>query len=387
MEENKKMNVLVLGASGAGKSTLIKAISGIEVITGVGEGNTQKIDVYESTTWPIRCIDTKGFEYNIFEQWKTIHQVKKYTKEQLSNNDEDLEKIGVDAVWYCIEGTARRTFLNNINLMNKAIKGWKNIPVFAVITKSYSEIDIPENIEAVQQVFAKAESINLKKIIPIVAEEYAINEELKVAPKGIEELCLQTLDCIDEAKKINKTNRDRMVLEQKRFTAHGVVVGATTSAVVIGTVPIPFPDSVILMPLETGLTNLIFKIYGVDYSADLVTAIVGSTMITTVAKSILKAIPIAGAVANGVVGGTIVFALGEAIIVSSEAIYTGKLDITKTNEVVEFISEKIKENAIIGATIAYFEQNKDKIQNEKPQKIFDEIMKSMKNKKKLDNQV
>ena len=145
MSENKMMNVLVLVASGAGKSTLIKAISGAEVMTGVGEGNTQKIDVYESDTWSIRCIDTKGFEYNIFEQWRTIRQVKKYTKSQLADVEEtQSNEIGVDAVWYCVEGTARRTFTHNITLMNKAIKGWKNIPIFAVITKSYSEKDISE---------------------------------------------------------------------------------------------------------------------------------------------------------------------------------------------------------------------------------------------------
>lgn len=381
MEENKKMNVLVLGGSGAGKSTLIKSISGTEVMTGVGEGNTQRIDVYESTTWPLRCIDTKGFEYNILEQWKTIHQVKKYTKQQISGK-ENSGDVGVDAVWYCIEGTARRTFSHNIGLMNKAIKGWKNIPVFAVITKSYSEKDIPENIEAVQQAFAKSGSVNLKKIIPVVAEEYVINEEVKVAPKGIDELCLQTLDCIDEAKKINQENRDRMVLEQKRFTANGAVVGATTSAVVVGAVPVPFPDSVVLVPLETGLTKLIFKIYGVNYSIELVTAIVGSTMITTVAKSILKAIPIAGAVANGVVAGAIVFALGESVIAAAEAIYTGKLDPTKINETVEFISEKVKTNAVVGATISYFEQNADKLKDKKPKEIFDSILKSVNKKQK-----
>lgn len=380
MEENKKMNVLVLGGSGAGKSTLIKSISGTEVMTGVGEGNTQRIDVYESTTWPLRCIDTKGFEYNILEQWKTIHQVKKYTKQQISGK-ENSGDVGVDAVWYCIEGTARRTFSHNIGLMNKAIKGWKNIPVFAVITKSYSEKDIPENIEAVQQAFAKSGSVNLKKIIPVVAEEYVINEEVKVAPKGIDELCLQTLDCIDEAKKINQENRDRMVLEQKRFTANGAVVGATTSAVVVGAVPVPFPDSVVLVPLETGLTKFIFKIYGVNYSIELVTAIVGSTMITTVAKSILKAIPIAGAVANGVVAGAIVFALGESVIAAAEAIYTGKLDPTKINETVEFISEKVKTNAVVGATISYFEQNADKLKDKKPKEILDSILKNIKTKK------
>lgn len=67
METKELMNVIVLGASGAGKSTLIKAISGTEVMTGVGEGNTQKIDLYESSTWPIRLIDTKGFEFNLIE--------------------------------------------------------------------------------------------------------------------------------------------------------------------------------------------------------------------------------------------------------------------------------------------------------------------------------
>ena len=89
MEEERMMNVLVLGASGAGKSTLIKAISGTEVMTGVGEGNTQRIQVYESQTWPIRFIDTKGFEYNILKQLQTIHQIKKYTKQQASETDEN----------------------------------------------------------------------------------------------------------------------------------------------------------------------------------------------------------------------------------------------------------------------------------------------------------
>lgn len=374
MEEYRKMNVLVIGVSGAGKSTLIKAISGIEVMTGIGEGNTQKIDIYESSTWPLRCIDTKGFEYNILEQWKTIHQIKKYTKQQISSKS-DMENLGIDVVWYCIEGTSRRTFTHNIGLMNKAIRGWKNIPVFAVITKSYSEIDIQENIEEVQKAFDKSRRINLKKIIPVVAEEYEINEEVKVAPKGIEELCLQTLDCIDEAKKINQDNRDRMVLEQKRFTVNSIVAGATASATVIGASPVPH-DSMILIPLETGLTKLIFKVYGVDYSLELVTGIVGSTMITTVAKSILKAIPIAGSVANGVVAGTIVFVLGEAVITASEMIYSRKLDPTKINEVVEFVSDKIKNSPIIGATITYFEENADKLKDKKPKDIFEDIIKS-----------
>lgn len=377
--EGKMMNVLVLGASGVGKSTLIKAISGAKVATGVGEGITQKIQVYESQTWPIRFIDTKGFEYNAIKQLKTIHQVKKYAKQQALESDDN--NPGIDAVWYCIDGTGRKVFADNIELMNKAIKGWKNVPVFSVLTKSYSEKDIPENIEAIQRAFAKAKSVNLKKIVPVIAKEYVINEELIVMPKGIEDLCVQTLDCIDEAKAINKENRERMVLNKKRYTANAVIVGAAGSAAVVGAVPLNFADAIVLVPLETALTKGIFKVYDVNFSGELVSAIVGSAIITNIAKGIIKAltgkIPVAGVVLNGVVAAVVVEALGQSIIAAAEAIYKGKLDSTQIDMVVDFIMEKIKENKIIGASVVYLENNADKLQGKKAKDIFEAILKSL----------
>lgn len=384
MEDNKKMNVLVIGVSGAGKSTLIKAISGVKVVTGVGEGNTQKIGVYESNTWPIRCIDTKGFEYNFIEQWKTIRQVKKYTKQQIGSNKGNSSDLGIDAVWYCIEGTARRTFVNNINLMNKAIKGWKNIPVFAVITKSYSETDIPENIEAVRQTFAKLNGVNLKKIIPVVAEEYIINDEVRVLPKGIEELCLSTLDCIDEAKNINQENRNRMVLEQKRFTANTITTGATITSFTIGAIPLNFADSQLLVPIEIGLVSAIFKVYGVKVSKEIVKTIVGSSIITLAAKQVVtlvKALPIAGDIVNGTVAGAFVLALGEGTILVSEGIYTGKIKEDEKDRIADIIANSIKENAVIKATIGYFEKNGDKLSGKSPKEILEDIIKITKTKK------
>ena len=100
-----------------------------------------------------------------------------------------------------------------------------------------------------------------------------------------------------------------------------------------------------------------------------------------VAKSIVKSIPIAGAAVNGVVAGAIVFALGEGVIAASEAIYTGKLDPSKMNEIIDFIGVKVKDNPIVGATISFFEKNADKIQDKDPKEIFDSIRKSMKAKK------
>ena len=377
MSDNKKMNVLVLGVSGAGKSTLIKSVSGTEVVTGVGEGNTQKIGVYESETWPFRFIDTKGFEYNYIEQWKTINQVKKYTRKQLGSSNGDSSDAGIDAVWYCIEGTSRRTFKNNVDLMYRAVKGWKNVPVFAVITKSYSETDIPENIEAVKQMFSKAPLVNLKKIIPVVAEEYIITNEVKVLPKGIEELCNSTLDCYEEAKNINLDNRNRMMLEQKRFTANAVTYGATLTSFTIGAIPLNFADSTLLVPIEIALVSSVFKIYGVNLSKEIVKTLVGSSVITLAAKqvvSLIKTIPIAGDIVNGVVAGSFVFALGEGTIAVSESIYTGKIDISQTEVIAETIAKNIKSNKIVKSTIGYFEKNGDNLSNKTAKEIFEEIV-------------
>ncbi len=381
METNRKMNVLVLGASGAGKSTLIKAISGTEVITGVGEGNTQKISVYESETWPIRLIDTKGFEYNLFKQGETIRQVKKYLKEQVKDGQGDDR--GLDAVWYCVEGTARRMFTHNIELMNKSIKGWKNVPVFAVITKSYSEIDIPENIDAVNKAFAKTKHINLKGVIPVVAEEYHINDEVSVEPKNIGELCVATINCMEEAKEIAKENLDRMVLEQKRYTANAVTAGAAATAAVVGAVPFEFADAVLLVPLETSLTKGIFKVYGVDFSGQLISGIVGSAMITNIAKGILKVatdkIPVAGAILNGTVAAVIVEALGQAIIAASESMYKGQLDPQKIDAVVDYIGDKVKESKYVGSTVTYLEENANKLQGKKAKDLYLAIKGSIEN--------
>lgn len=387
MEQSRKMNVLVLGNSGAGKSTLIKAISGAEVKTAVGGSVTQKIDVYESTTWPIRCIDTKGFEYKWFEQQKTISQVKKYTKEQLkTETNDDGSETGIDAVWYCVDGCSKRVFDDNINMMNKSIKGWKNIPVFAVITKSLAENEIEDNIKAVNIAFAKSKrAVNLQKVIPVVAEPYYIKSEV-VEQMGIEELCQATLDCFDEAKRISKDNRDRMILEQKRFTANALVAGATTAAAVTGAAPTPFPDSVILVPLETGLAKGVLKIYNIDFSGELITAIIGSTVITNIAKAalnVLKAVPIAGNVLNAVVAGFFVGALGEAMIGLSESIYLGKIKVDDIDKIVEFVSDKIKTNAVFGFAIEYLEKNADKFIGKSAKEITKTINDAIKDGVKL----
>ena len=388
MENTSKMNILVLGASRAGKSTLIKAVSGASILIGVGEGVTDRIDVYESDTWPLRFIDTKGFEYSLLKQRKTIKQIKNYTKEQIKDDD-DSDHVGIDAVWYCVEGTSRRTFSDNIELMNKAIKGWKGVPVFAVITKSYSEPDIEENKQALTTAFAKTKGVNLQGIFPVVAQEYPVTEEIMVPRMGIDALCTATLDCVDTAKKINLDNRKRMILEQKDQNANRYIALTTSAAAAVGAIPISIADAAVLVPLETAMTKNILKMYNVKISPELVSAVIGSTAISNLAKSALvplKTLPVAGSVINGVVAGVIAFALGQSVNQLGKAIYTGKVDPKQMKIVQEFIDEKLGDNKIVGSVNAYLQENADRLNGKSAKQIVSMLLETTFDKSKGKNQ-
>ncbi len=386
MEITERMNILVLGNSGAGKSTLIKAVSGKEVETGGIEANTSKIGVYEADIWPLRFIDTKGFEFSWRQQMITIHQVRNYTKKLLKSKTDDADEKGIDVVWYCIDAQSKKVFGDCIDMMNKSIKKWKNIPVFVVLTKSYSKVDTQENINSVMMAFAKKEGVNLQKVIPIVAESYPVTEDIIVEPKGLDELCNETLNSWETAKRISEENRIRMILEQKRYTVQAVITASTAAAVTVGAVPIPFADSLILVPLETALAKGVFKCYGVNFSQDLIVAIVGSAAITNVAKaalSALKTIPnIAGSVINAVVAGFFVAALGESVAAVAEAMYSGKIDENKIDEIVEFVSQKLSNNPIIGYVVKYFIENATSLKDMSSKDIYKLIFSSFKEMKK-----
>ncbi len=371
MDNTERINVLVLGNSGAGKSTLIKAISGTFVETGIGEGVTTNIAPFVSSTWPLRLIDTKGFEYNLIHQQRTIRQVNDYTK-KLVKDASGAQTI--DCVWYCIEGTARRMFSHNIDMMTRCIKGWKNVPVFAVITKSYSKLDIDSNIAEVQKAFAKHKNVNLQGVIPVVAEPYFITEDVIVEAMGIDELCDRTLAVGKDAKLISTVNLRRMEAEQVRHDAHVLVGTCAGAAAVIGAVPIPFADSLILVPLETFMTTQIFKIFGVKTSTNLIKGIVGSTAITKLAKLAidqLKFIPVAGSVINAAVASFFVEALGVAVIALSDAITGGLVDQNRIEDVEKFIVDNLKNNKALAKGLSYVENNFGKLSGKTGKDIYE----------------
>ncbi|MBQ4537822.1 MAG: 50S ribosome-binding GTPase [Lachnospiraceae bacterium] len=345
-----KANVLVVGNSGVGKSTLINAIFGADrALTGSGEAVTTSLEVYDNEGLPFRIIDTIGFEYGFMKQQKAIHAVQKWSKDSINKDEQDKQ---IHLVWYCVDATSRKMFGKNIEMLIKSMKIWKDAPVIAVLTKSYSTIEVEENKKMIEKAFARYKGkVNLKSIVPVVAEPYRIDEDKVVEVRGIMELVEETNRLIPEGLQLNALAVKEFDVKQKRKNARAITATCTVAGATVGAVPVPFPDAVILTPLELGLVKSIAKVYGISSTSD-----VGSSVIKTIvevgtvsvaARSVIvaiKAIPglnIAGAVLNAVVAGVIIATIGEATAVIMENIYLGKKDAKDLDWVTKFVENEL----------------------------------------------
>ena len=346
-------NVLVIGNSGVGKSTLINAVLGENcAITGYGTaGTTDKLTIYESQTIPFRVIDTVGFEPSFLKERKAIGAVKKWSKESVKEGKEDTQ---INVIWFCVEGTSSKLFPKAIKDLSRATSMWPSVPVIVVITKSYSVPERQKNIEMVHNAFAtqKRYSKNLKKVIPVVAQTLIINEDanLYAPPEGITELIDATNELLPEGKRAAEADISAFKLNRKRALAHSIVGVATTSATVVGAVPIPFPDALILSPVELAEINALARVYEInknEESKEFLNSIVEVGTVGTAAKATinaLKAIPginIGAATINAIIAGSIVAALGEGSIYAFEQVYLGKKTVADTEWVKKIIESKL----------------------------------------------
>ena len=356
-------NVLVIGNSGVGKSTLINAVLGeAKAKTGYGtKGITSELEIYESENIPFRVIDTIGFEPTLLKEQMAINAVKKWSKDCSKKGKEDNQ---INVIWFCVEGTSRKLFPKAIQSLSRATSMWKTVPVIVVITKSYATLERKENIEMVQNAFARQKkySQNLKAIIPVVADTYKLNETAFAPPEGITELIDKTNELMPEGLKAGAKDLATFKLNRKKYLAHGIVGASTASAVAIGAMPSSVADSTLLGPLEIAEVNGIAKVYGIksdDDSKLFIKNILEVGAVSTAAKNIiaaLKNIPginIGASVLNAVVAGCIVAALGEGSVYVFEQIYLGN----KTLNDIDWL-KKVLESKL---TIEFTDKAKDKI--------------------------
>lgn len=229
----------------------------------------------------------------------------------------------------------QKLFIETIKRLSKSVSIWKTVPIIIVITKSYSQIEKEENIKMVKEAFERQKhfSKNLKGIIPVVADTYQINEEIFVAPEGIDELIDLTNSLMPEGIEAGKADISAFKLNQKKFLAHGLVGISTTSAVVIGAIPIPFPDASLLAPIELATVNTLAKIFEINKMEDsdiFINHILEMGVLSLIGKnavSYLKGVPginLGASVINAIVAGSIVMTLGQITIYAFEQVYLGK---------------------------------------------------------------
>ena len=352
-----KGNVLVIGNSGVGKSTLINAVLGEEcAVTGYGiTGTTQELSIYENGRIPFRIIDTVGFEPSFRKASRAVRSVRKWSRDSAVKEERKEERISV--IWCCVEGTSRKLFPDTIRIMAKAVSMWPSVPVIAVITKSYSLPERRENIMMVHEAFSTHKKLfkNLKRIIPVVAMTYRLNDDAFAPPDGITDLIEATNDLLPEGIRASETDVAKYKMDRRRAFAHSSVGVATASAVIVGAVPIPFPDAAILTPLEIAEINTVSRIYGINKDEKLVKfvdSIVEVGTVSTAARAAvnaLKSIPGVNAAAsavNAVIAGSIVAAIGECSIAAFEQISAGNRSLSETEWVKELTDSKLSEKFV-----------------------------------------
>ncbi len=84
--------------------------------------------------------------------------------------------------------------------------------------------------------------MKLRKVIPVVAAPYVLNETAFAAPEGISELIETTNSLMPEGFKAAEKDLSKFILNRKRILAQSVVTAAAAAGVVVGAVPIPFTD-------------------------------------------------------------------------------------------------------------------------------------------------
>lgn len=342
-----KGNVLVIGGSGVGKSTLINAVIGDEVApTSWGKAGTEELKIYEDEAIPFRLIDSMGFEASSKRQHKAVGAVKKWSKDCAKKGREDNQ---VNVIWFCVDGTAARLFDETIAQLNEATDLWKSVPVIAVITKSYSDYERERNVRMVHDAFEpKGDkspldllikkpdySKRLRGIIPVVAQAWKQSQTNVVAPYGIDELIELTNELMPEGLERAKGDLQDFVLARNRALSQGVIAACTAAGAVVGALPLPIADAMVLAPVEAAEVNAIARIYGLadgekfDAISDTIIDVGTVSVAAKGAIGVLKAIPginVAAEILNATVAASFVIALGEGCVYVFEQICLGKMD-------------------------------------------------------------
>lgn len=329
----KTLNVMVLGKTGVGKSTLINQMFNENLVdTGVGKPVTKKIRKIVKNDFPLAIYDTPGLE---LKGENSVNNLQTEIVEEIQKGIKtgDIGEM-IHCLWYCIATPSHRLEEGEVQFLKHLGDKLKefDLPLIVVLTQSYSKNDA----KALMEEIAK-ENLSIAKIIPVLAQDFVIDDEYVKKAYGLEQLAEIMNDVVPEGVKKTFIAVQKANLKLKKRRARSVVTSSALAAAATGAIPIPFSDAAILVPEQVAMLGGITAVFGIPIEKASLVAIISATVgtlgTTTAGRSIfanvIKFIPGAGSIVGGAISGStaaaLTAALGEAYIVLMVKIYQGEL--------------------------------------------------------------
>lgn len=355
-KELKTLNVMILGKTGVGKSTLINNMFNKKMAdVGVGKPITKDIKKITLPDFPLAIFDTPGLELSgDFNADSLMDAVVNEIDKGIRSGDISQ---AIHCIWYCISTPSHRIEQTEIDFLKKFLGKTSeyDVPVIVVLTQSYSKRDAQKLKSEVEK-----ENLPIVNIVPVLAENYEIDDEYTAKAYGLERLSEIMNNVIPDAVQKTFIAVQKVNLELKKGKAQAVVASSAVAAAATGAVPIPFSDAAVLVPEQIAMIGGITAIFGVPMDQGTVMAIISATIGTagttvlgkTIAANLIKLIPAVGSVVGGVISAAtaaaLTAALGEAYIAIMVMVCKGDLSITDLKsekgkaEIIRIFTEQLK---------------------------------------------
>jgi small GTP-binding protein len=327
-----RANIALFGGTGVGKSTLLNAIFGADIAkTGVGNPVTSKTELFVNDTGTLAIYDGAGLEIGEKSPFRDIRR--RIIRNRTGNTD-----ALIHVAWYCVNSSSARLEDGQKKIIRDVAAS--GIPVLVVLTKVNVRDEIVD-----PEALALADAIEAMDL-PIVGHRpvltAAVNDEFnKVGTFGLETLLDATYRVVPEAQKLALAAAQKVDLSIKARYARSWIAGAVAFAGGVGATPIPLADAALLVPAQAAMMAKIASVYGIPKAK--AAALVGSTAAAAgvggklAAASLIKLVPGVGVIISAGVAATITGVVGESWRITTERVFTGKIDLDDAEQVTNLV--------------------------------------------------
>lgn len=328
------LNIIVAGKTGLGKSTLINAVFRDKLAeTGIGKPVTDHMRKISKKGIPLTIYDTRGFELGKEVQQKVKQEIIETISKGFAT--QDINKA-IHCIWYCINTASNRVEPEEIEWLKELSQEnmITQVPIIVVLTQSFSK----KHADAMRKMILN-ENLDVVQIVPVLAEDYEIDEEYVAKSYGLDVLIHVMGEALPDELMDTLQNVQIASLAEKKKRAQAAIATATLTAAGEGAVPIPFSDCALLIPTQLGMIASITVIFGFDINKSILTAFLSSTLGSggatllgkTVVSNLVKLIPGVGTITGGAISaataGILTAALGEAYIGIMTLVFNGEMSI------------------------------------------------------------